>query len=173
MRSITDAKTKFNALVSEAQAGQIAHIVSGANVVAHLVPPTARIVDDVNVLTSMLQALVQREVDWIVEDRKKNDGKLYSAGDVMGRALGWAWRTDAALFMQIVSDYTVRLADCIGRPIQLDEIRAPIRESLGAALTDGEVATADAHLARNWDEWMLDAHSPDALGGQTSEFAVT
>ncbi|WP_124711613.1 hypothetical protein [Mycolicibacterium nivoides] len=158
MRSITDAKTKFNALVSEAQAGQTAHIVSGANVVAHLVPATARIVDDANVLASMLQALVQREVDWIVADSKKNDGQFYSAGDVMGRALGWAWRTDAALFMQIVTDYIGLLAARIGRPLWRDESRALIRESLGAALTDGEVATADAHLARNWDEWMLEAH---------------
>ncbi|MCV7289136.1 hypothetical protein H7J87_27795 [Mycolicibacterium wolinskyi] len=155
MRSITDAKTKFNALVSEAQAGQTAHIVSGANVVAHLVPATARIIDDAYVLTSMLQALVQREVDWIVKDCKKNGGELYSAGGIMGRVLGWAWRTDAALFMQIVSDYTVRLAAGIGRPVRADEIRALIRQSLREALTDGEIATADAHLARNWDEWMM------------------
>lgn len=154
MRSITDAKTKLNALVSEAQTGQTTHIVSGANVVAHLVPPTARIIDDELVMRSMRLALTRQEVEWMVEEAQRAGGELYSAGDVMGRLLGWAWRTDADLFMRTAVDYTLRLAEALDRSIPLVEIRPPIRRSLGAILTDGEVTAADVYLARNWEGWM-------------------
>jgi antitoxin (DNA-binding transcriptional repressor) of toxin-antitoxin stability system len=71
MWTVTDAKPKLNSLVAEAQSGQITHIVSGAQVVAHLVPSTTWIVDDPLALEFMLRAVIVREAAWAAADKSQ------------------------------------------------------------------------------------------------------
>jgi hypothetical protein len=159
MWTVTDAKPKLNSLVAEAQSGQITHIVSsGAQVVAHLVPPTTWIVDDPLALQFMLGALIDREAAWAAADKTQWQGDQFAlthAGDVLGRVLGWAWRTDPdKIFMRAVTDYAQALGDAVHRPMTFPAVAAGLAPSLGGgALERSEVTAALSYAEKHWHEW--------------------
>jgi hypothetical protein len=160
MWTVTDAKPKLNSLVSEAQSGQITHIVSGAQVVAHLVPPTTWIVDDPLALEFMLRAVIEREAAWAVADEAQWPGgqfELTHAGDILGRVLGWAWRTDPdKIFMRAVTDYAQTLGEAVDRPIAFPDLAAGLTKSLGGgALERSEITAALSYAEKHWHEWAL------------------
>jgi hypothetical protein len=160
MWTVTDAKPKLNSLVAEAHNGQIAHIVSGAQVVAHLVPPTTWIMDDPLALEFMLHAVVDREAKWAAGDQAQWQGKqfvLTHAGDVLGRVLGWAWRTDAdKIFMRSVTDYAQSLGEIVDQPMDFAAVSAGLsRALLGGALERSEITAALKYAETHWHEWAL------------------
>ena len=64
MFTVTEARPKFSSLVAEAQKGRTAHIVKGSEVIAHLVPPTARIIEEEPLMTSIALAMLNQETDY-------------------------------------------------------------------------------------------------------------
>ncbi|ODQ95544.1 hypothetical protein [Mycolicibacterium holsaticum] len=174
MWTVTDAKPKLNSLVSDAQSGQMTHIVSGAQVVAHLVPPTTWIVDDPLALEFMLRAVIDREAAWAVADEMQCDGGqfvLTHAGDVLGRVLGWAWRTDPdKIYMRAVTDYAQALGDAAKRPMAFADIAAGLAQSLGGgALERSEVIAALRYAEKHWQQWVLPQPQDAATATKSSQ----
>jgi antitoxin (DNA-binding transcriptional repressor) of toxin-antitoxin stability system len=159
MWTVTDARPKLNALVADAQSGQITHIVSGGQVVAHIVPANTWIIDDQLALEMMLTALIRQEVTWASRAEEWSDGELDHVGDALGRVLGWAWRTDPdRIFMKAITDYVGRLSQVVGRRLTLQDIRPAMSKGLGGgALGLSEVAAALTYADQHWDEWALPA----------------
>lgn len=160
MWTVTDAKPKLNSLVAEAQSGQMAHIVSGAQVVAHLVPPTTWIVDDPLVLEFMMRAVVDREAAWAAADKTQWQGDhfvLTHAGDVLGRVLGWAWRTDPdKIFMRAVTDYALSLGDAVQQSMAFPDVSEGLALSLGGGVLErSEITAALKYAEKHWHEWAL------------------
>jgi hypothetical protein len=118
MLSVTVARPKFNALVAEDHnGGQMTHIVSGGQLVAHIVPPNAWMIDDQLVLDFMLAAIIEKEATWGSGAEQWRDGTFEHAGDVIGRVLGWAWPTDPdAIFLRALADYVAALSRSSGAP---------------------------------------------------------
>jgi antitoxin (DNA-binding transcriptional repressor) of toxin-antitoxin stability system len=165
MFTVTDARPKLNALVTDAQNGLTTHIVSGGQVVAHLVPARTWIADDQAALELMLAALIREEVartakdDW--RERDWTQGKPDHVGDVLGRVLGWTWRTDPErIFMPAVTDYTASLARASGVPLTFQDIRLAMARGLGGgAMSTSEIAAALAYAEQHWDKWALPSAS--------------
>jgi len=157
MWSVTDARPKLNRLVADAQAGQITHIVSGGQVVAHIVPANTWIIDDQVTLEMMLTALIKQEVTWASRAEEWHNGELDHVGDVLGRVLGWAWITDPdRIFMRAITEYVSRLSHVVGRPLTLQDIRPAMSKGLGGgALGRSEVAAALTYAEQHWDQWAL------------------
>lgn len=157
MFNVTEARAKLNGLVGEAQQGQITHIVSGGQVVAHLVPASTRILDDQAALDIMLAAVIQQEVSWAMDDPMHwSKGRLDHVGDVLGRVLGWCWRTDPDLYMRTVTNYVAKLAVAAGREFTLEDLRLALSRGIGGgAMGDGEIATALAYADAHWSQWAL------------------
>lgn len=156
MFNVTEARAKFNALVAEAQHGQITHIVSGGQVVAHLVPAAMRILDDQAAMDIMLEAVIQHEVSWAMDPLHWTEGRLDHIGDVLGRVLGWTWRTDPDLYMKTVTTYAAKLGVAAGREFNLPDLRLAMSRGIGGgAMGAGEIATALAYADAHWNEWAL------------------
>lgn len=157
MWTVTDARPKLNALVADAQGGQITHIVSGGQVVAHIVPANTWIIDDQLALEMMLTAFIRQEVSWASRPEEWAGGELVHVGDTLGRILGWAWITDPdRIFMRFITDYVGRLSHVVGRPLTLADIRPAMSKGLGGgALGRSEVAAALAYAEQHWDQWAL------------------
>ncbi|MGP4058943.1 hypothetical protein ACTWP6_29735 [Mycobacterium sp. 4D054] len=169
MWTVTDAKPKLNSLVAEAQSGQMAHIVSGAQVVAHLVPPTTWIVDDPLVLEFMMSDHIAREAAWAAADETQWQGDhfvLTHAGDRLGRVLGWAWRTDPEkIFMRAVADYAMSLGDAADRTMDFADVCEGLARSLGGGVLErSEITAALKYAEKHWREWAL----PPAEGRATA-----
>jgi hypothetical protein len=159
MLTVTDARPKLNALVADAQTGQVTHIVSGGQVVAHIVPANTWIIEDQLALEMMLTALIKQEVTWASRAEEWPDGELDHVGDVLGRVLGWAWRTDPdRIFMRAITDYVGRLSQVVGRRLTLQDMHPAMSKGLGGgALGRSEVAAALTYAEQHWDQWALPA----------------
>ena len=173
MWTVTDAKPKLNSLVTEAQSGQIAHIVSGAQVVAHLVPPTTWIVDDPLVLEFMLRAVVDREASWAAADKTQWHGDHYvliHVGDVLGRVLGWAWRTDPdKIFMRAVTEYAMSLGNAVQRSLAFPDVSEGLAVGLGGGVLErSEITAALKYAEKHWHEWALPAGEGKDIGTESS-----
>lgn len=156
MFNVTEARAKLNAFVAEAQNGQITHIVSGGQVVAHLVPATTRILDDQAALDIMLAAVIQQEVAWAMDPLHWGEGRLDHVGDVLGRVLGWAWRTDPDLYMRTVTNYAAKLGIAAGQEFTFHDLRLAMSRGIGGgAMGAGEIATALAYADAHWNEWAV------------------
>ena len=173
MWTVTDAKPKLNSLVAEAQSGQMAHIVSGAQVVAHLVPPTTWIVDDPLALEFMIGDHIAREAAFAVADSAQWQGDrfvLTHAGDRLGRVLGWAWRTDPdRIFMRAVSDYAMSLGVAVQRSMAFTDVSVGLSVGLGAVLERSEVAAALKYAEKHWHEWALPPAEDEAADTKSSQ----
>jgi hypothetical protein len=173
MWTVTGAKPKLNSLVAEAQSGQMAHIVSGAQVVAHLVPPTTWIVDDPLALEFMIGDHIAREAAFVVADTDQWQGEkfvLTHAGDRLGRVLGWAWRTDPdKIFMRAVTDYATSLGDAVQRSMAFTDVSAGLTVSLGAVLERSEVTAALKYAEKHWHEWALPPAGDEAADTKSSQ----
>jgi antitoxin (DNA-binding transcriptional repressor) of toxin-antitoxin stability system len=158
--SVTEARTKLNRLIAAAQDGHMTHIAVGARVAAHLVPARARILDDQLVWDFLWSALEKQEAAWAARTDSWRDGVLDHAGDVLGRVLGWAWRTDPDLFVRAVTDYAGALALAMERKIDLADIRLGLSRGLcGAAFGDSEIKAALTYAEEHWSDWDLQ-HAP-------------
>lgn len=158
MWTVTDAKSKLNALVNAAQNGQITHIVSGAQVAAHIVPASTWIMDDEIALRQLLAALIAQEAQLAAEGSLRSGGPftLAHAGDVLGRVLGWAWRTDPdKLFVRAMTQYTQVLSELVGQPLAFQDVRDGLEQCLGGGVFDrSEIAAAMHYAQTHWDDWM-------------------
>lgn len=152
MRTATDARNTFNELLSEAERGIMTHVVKGSRVVAHLVPANARIIDDTAMLAVMLTAVGQSEAAYVAEHLMR-DGRLWIAGDTLGRVLGWAWQTDRHVFSQTLSIFQNALEIALGRKVERSELVTGVQTALGVRLSDSEVSEACEYLASDdyWD----------------------
>lgn len=153
MVTVTGARPKFNVLVAEAHEGRTTHIVKGAEVVAHLVPPTVRIMDQDALLSAMVEALLCREVEVIRNGRPSSDRGPGGAGIDAGRLFTWAWRTDASLFIEYLGCFRRLLTSVHSRPFDLSEVLELLRYAMfGSGLADSEIAAARRYaLARTAD----------------------
>lgn len=142
--SVTDARNTFNVLLTEAREGRMTHIVKGSEVVAHLVPATARIIDQDALLTAMATAMLHREVETI--SQKRDSGSSVGAGIDTGRLFVWAWRTDVHLFDVLFAQFVTLLSASGGRPYNAAEAFDLVRGAMSSAgLGDSEVGAADRH----------------------------
>ena len=89
----------------------------------------------------------------------RSAASLDHVGDVLGRVLGWAWRTDPdRIFMKAITDYVGGLSQVVGRRITLQDIRPAMSKGLGGgALGLSEVAAALTYADQHWDQWALPA----------------
>ena len=70
--------------------------------VARLVPPTARIVDQDELLAAMTTAMLRSEAEMI---GRGGSGGLAGVGVDTGRLFVWAWRTDVRLFDNVLGRF--------------------------------------------------------------------
>ena len=160
MWNVTAARPRLNALVAEAQNGQISHIVAGGKIVAHLVPASTWILDDQLVLEFLMSAIINKEASWAAGDASQSSYghfALQHAGDVLGRVLGWAWRTDPdKIYMRAVADYAAVLGATVGRHLTFAELRDGLAVCLGGGTMErSEIAAALQYTEIHWDEWAF------------------
>lgn len=146
MRSIAEARQGFSALVADAEQGLRTHVVKGGKVVAHIFPADPPVLDDRLLLRSMVAALAAREAAGSVPEWR--DGRLYHAGDAMGRLLAWTWGIDSHLCMQALAAYHRKLQEAVGQTIDLDALRTGLRAALTVSLDDGQIAELERHIHR-------------------------
>jgi hypothetical protein len=137
---------------TEAQDGLTTHIVKGSQVVAHLVPANAKIIDDTNLLTAMLQALAEQQaIDAAATDWR--DGRLWHAGDTVGRMLAWTWRTDGHIFMKTFAHYHGALQKAVGQTVDVDALRRGLDTALSVSLSDAEIAELHRDIDARYHEY--------------------
>lgn len=145
--AVTDARSTLAALLAEVHRGQITHIVRGSEVMAHLVPPAARILDQDALLIAMATALLRREAETISQ---ANSGDPSGAGIDTGRLFVWAWRTDVQLFDDFLGRFAELLSASAGRPYDITEVFGLLRDAMSSAgLGDSEIAGAQRHIGRD------------------------
>ncbi|WP_244438732.1 type IV secretory system conjugative DNA transfer family protein, partial [Mycolicibacterium septicum] len=125
--AVTDARNLVDSMLAGARLGRMTHIVQGREVVAHLVPPAARIIDQDALLAAMATALLRHEAQIIGQRTSR------AAGTDTGRLFAWAWRTDARLFTRFLEEFTELLSTTIGRPYStadaFDLLRSALRDA--------------------------------------------
>jgi hypothetical protein len=109
----------------------------------------------------MLKATIAQEAAWAARDEvctggtwggPQHDGKLRHAGDVLGRALGWSWRTDPDIFMQAVTDYAAILGTELGQTLTLDDLHDGLLRGMTATLDRSEAAAALSYAQEHWGD---------------------
>ena len=173
MWTVTDAKPKLNSLVSEAQSGQMAHIVSGAQVVDTLVLPTTWIVDDPLVLEFMIGALIDREAAFAVADRAQWEGDHFILNHAGDHLLGVSWagrRTDPdRIFMRAVTDYAMSLGGAVHRAMSFPDVSEGLARSLGGGVLErSEITAALKYAEKHWHEWALPPAGDEAADTKSS-----
>lgn len=145
MITVTEAKPRLHALIADAHQGRMTHIVKGSEVVAHLVPATARILDikdDERLMVDFTLALLDRETDYLAEVLARNADPLDHAGDSAGRFFAWAWRTDKHLFMRALSQYHEMLSMKMQRQFDANELVELLYRAMTVSLVGSEPDTA-------------------------------
>jgi hypothetical protein len=144
--TVADARNLVDSMLAGARLGRMTHIVEGREVVAHLVPPAARIIDQDALLTAMATALLRCEAQIIGQKTS------CAAGVDTGRLFVWAWRTDARLFTRFLEEFTELLSMSTGRPYStadaFDLLRGALRD---AGLGDSDIAAAAVPAAASQD----------------------
>lgn len=145
MRSVTDARSGLNALLSDAEDGITTHIVKNSKIVAHLVPSNALILDGaVNLLDQMLTRLA---LDAAADSaRWFANGRLASAGDFMGELLAWTWTTDQHVFSYTLAHYHRALERYVGQDITREQLVPGLEAALAAAMSDSEIRDVRSYL---------------------------
>lgn len=151
MRSVSEARNGFNALIADAGDGLSTHVVKGSTVVAHIFPPNTPVLDDPHLRIAMISALAEQEANAVAETEWQR-GKLLHAGDAMGRLLAWAWRTDPKLCMRALAHFHKVLQGAVGQPVGLGAMWGGVSTALRVSLDGGEIAAVFRHLDRHYDD---------------------
>jgi len=139
MRTVTEARNGFNALLADATDGVSTHVIQGAKVWAHLVPANAAIVDPA-LMNAMLAAFMTEQAAAIASSSDAKEGASWTAPDIVGRMFAWTWLTDSALFDNAVSAFREALSEQTGRSIDLCELWDGLLPGLTAHLSDSDIA---------------------------------
>ncbi|MCV7257013.1 hypothetical protein H7J86_33040 [Mycobacterium hackensackense] len=145
MRTVTEARNGFHALLDDATHGVSTHVIQGAKVRAHIVPANAPVVDPV-LMNEMLAAFITEQAAAIASSSDAKEGTSWTAPDVVGRMFSWTWLTDPALFDNAVSAFREALREQTGRSIDLGEIWEGLSPGLTAHLSDSDIPQLRAHL---------------------------
>jgi hypothetical protein len=154
MFTVTEAKPRFNALAAEAHQGRMAHIVRGSDVIAHLVPPTARILDEGPLLAALVGALIDQQVEYLATDVWYGGEFHGHAGDVTGRLFAWLWRTDRHLFMKYLAQFHNSVCTKLERQFRMTDVLDLLDTAMGVSLTDSEVDAARRHALVCSDDYF-------------------
>ncbi|MBS4730608.1 hypothetical protein MSM1_20565 [Mycobacterium sp. SM1] len=152
MFTVTEAKPRLHELVADAHQGRTYHIVKGSEVVAHLVPPTARIIDEEPLMAILATALVERETDYVANEIARGTEFYGHAGDHAGRFFAWAWRTDKHLFMKYLAQYHEMLSQKLHRQLDAADLMDLLDTAMTVRLVDSEVNAARRYAL---------SHAPD------------
>lgn len=152
MFSISEARANFSTLAAEAHLGRTAHIVKGSEVVAHLVPPNARIIDEEQLMTSIALALINQETDYAASVWR--DGAFHGhAGDIIGRFFAWTWSTDAQSFLLQLARYHELLCTKLRRNFGASEVIRFLDPAMEVSLHRGENRAACQFALAHAQEW--------------------
>lgn len=152
MRSVSDARNALSALIGDAEEGLTTHVLKGSNVVAHLIPATAPVLDDRHLQDALFRSLATTEAGPVAANEWR-DGILLHAGDTVGRMLAWAWRNNTHLCMQTFAVFHDELQQNIGETIGMGALWPGISPALNVALDDGETAALFRYLDQNYDDY--------------------
>lgn len=147
LRSVTEARNGFSRLVADAEDGLNTHIVMGGQVMAHLVPLTAPVVDDKRLRDELVVALAVSEAGVVVNSAQWREGRFGQVPEHIGPMLAWAWEVDGALFDKGLASFHAALCENGGRAVEAGEVWEWLRPALIAHLSAGEL---DEMRAR-WD----------------------
>lgn len=137
--NVTDARNGFSVLLGDAREGRMTHIVRGSEVVAHLVPPTARIIDQDALLMALAKAMLRSEAEALARE-----GSGSGAGVDTGRLFVWAWRTDVRLFHGFLGQFGELLSASTGRSYSASDVFGVLRGAMSdAGLGDSEISAAE------------------------------
>lgn len=149
MRTVTDARNGFSILVGEAQQGLTTHVIKGSQVVAHIVPANAPIIDDEHLLADLIAALAVSEAAAVTASGDWQEGVFVPAPQRICRLLAWAWRTDSDLYEKAFAELHGELHRQSGRAIAFSAVWEGIRPALVATgLEGGEITEMRIQLAR-------------------------
>lgn len=152
MFSISDARANFSALIAETHSGRTAHIVKGSEVVAHLVPPNARIIDEEPLMTSIALAMLNQETDYAASVWR-DDAFHGHAGDIIGRFFAWIWNTDPQSFLLQLARYHELLCIKLKKNFTADEIVRFLDPAMEVSLHRGENRAACQFALAHAPEW--------------------
>jgi antitoxin (DNA-binding transcriptional repressor) of toxin-antitoxin stability system len=138
MITVTEAKPRLHALIADAHQGRMTHIVKGSEVIAHLVPPTARIIEEEPLMAEFALALLDRETDYLAGEFARTTDFLGHAGDSAGRFFAWAWRTDKHLFMKALAQYHELLSKKVQRRFDANELVELLDRAMTVSLVGSE-----------------------------------
>jgi antitoxin (DNA-binding transcriptional repressor) of toxin-antitoxin stability system len=153
MYTVTEAKPRLHALIAEAHQGRSTHLVKGSEVIAHLVPATARIIDEEPLMTSIALAMLNQETDFAATLWR--DGKFHGhAGDIIGRFFAWAWRTDKQQFVLYLGRYHELLCAKLQRQFSAADVVGLLDPAMEVSLHRGENATARHYALEHVPNWL-------------------
>ena len=139
LRSVTEARNGFSRLVADAEDGITTHVVMGGQVVAHLLPVTAPVLDDERLRGDLVVALAASEAAVVANSEQWRDGRFGPVPEHIGQMLAWAWDVDAALFDKGFAAFHAALCEKGGRPVEAAAVWEGLRPALAAHFSAGEL----------------------------------
>ena len=152
MRTVSDARNGFSTLIADAADGVSTHVMKGSELVAHIVPASTPIIDDQNLLATMICAVTAQEAREVAATEWR-DGRLWNAGDPVGRLFAWTWRTNQHLCMQAFAHWHATLQETVGDAIGLGALWGGLETALAVSLDNSEIAELRRYIDRMYDQY--------------------
>lgn len=140
LRTVTEARPYFAALLDDAQAGEATHFVRGSQVVAHLIPPNTVVLGDERVLQTLVAATARRAIEAWSDAHEGQSGSVPEEVTQFVRALAWL-KTNPADYSTALTIYAATLALHVGEPTNLGIDTA--FESLGGTAAQAHLGSSD------------------------------
>lgn len=154
MRSVSEARNGFNALIAETEDGLTTHVLKGSTVVAHIVPPNTPVLDDPQLRLALIDALTEQEAA-AAGKHEWHEDRLRHAGDPVGRLLAWTWKTNPDLFMRALAHFHSVLQSEVRQYIGLGALWPGVSTALEVGLDGGEIAAVFRYVDRNYDDYHV------------------
>lgn len=140
LRTVTDARPHFAALLDDAQAGEATHFVRGSHVVAHLIPPNTLVLGDERVLQTLVAATARRAIEAWSSAHDGQSGSVREEVTQFVRALAWL-KTNPSDYTTALTIHAAALALHLGEPTNLGV--DTVFESLGGTAAQAHLGSSD------------------------------
>ncbi|MCT7367329.1 hypothetical protein A7G45_31140 [Mycolicibacterium llatzerense] len=109
---ITHFRQHTSSTIDEVAAGKTFHLMRDNEVIGHIVPPNALVIDNENLEFCLLGSVIDPAADHFALS-VINEGYLEHIGDDVGRVFAWLWNSNPTKAVRWVSYYTRRFTGAL------------------------------------------------------------
>lgn len=139
---ITHFRQQTTAIMEEVAAGRTFHLMRDNEVIGHIVPPNAMVVDNENLEYCLLGNVIDPAADQFALTVIR-EGYLEHIGDDVGRVFAWLWNANPTKALRWVTYYAQRFTAVLrdqhySRPT-FDQLWFAVSRGLSVTLRDAEI----------------------------------